>query len=1087
MYPPMRKPLLDDLARADYGRFMEPTTTPRSCGACKEPIPEKARFCPFCGTPAPTEISKPANQGGEHRQVTVMFCDLVGSTALSNTLEPEDLQEVLRLYQNICANAIEGREGMVAKYQGDGVMAYFGFPIAREDAAVRAVEAGLEIIREIGKVAGTMVQREGVDFATRIAIHTGRVLISEMGAGETRERHALTGVVPNLASRLEQVAPRNGLVISGQTRALVERLFRIETLGTQKLKGFMNPVVAYRVLGRRPALAVLPARGQALAGRDEELLRLKEIWNQTVTDTDRATRVAVMAEPGTGKSALAAAFLGEAGVEQSRVIEFAGVLSDQNRPFAALRHTIERWTTFAQMRSAEHPATQIARWFGEEALEASPHAEIFHKLWQGPVEPGTEGRAHVFDACRALLEHLPKPLIVVVEDAHWVDPSTFEILETISGETPGVMLLALSRPGHGICAHFDESQTILLGRLSEDACKEVIEQAAGGPVERGLTRRITDVANGLPLFLEEYTKSLLAAGKITRQRGVIRPAGLRTEITTPSSLLDLITMRLDGLGEAKDIAEICAVLGRSFSRDALGAVADKPDETVEAALDALQEAGMIARDWSGLLTFEHALFQKVAYEGLVRSARQKWHGRYLDWLDERPTRRAGVLPETIGFHLEACGHLPQAASHYLEAGLSANSASASLEAAEHFRKCADLIGRSASEDIPEAMQLRVQVLLAGALLSARGPGAPETRDAYDRAVELAEETAESEWHFTAYWGWWRVSNSFAQMAERARRLLEISQSMKGLEFKLQAKHCVWANTFQMGEFDVSISNAREGLALYDAGGFEDIGTLYGGHDCKVCAHGEIALASWLKGAGNAAVADIDDALTHAEQLDHLGSTLHGLDIAVMLHHYRRDTMAASKIADRLRDLSIQHDLEDYRAKSELFDGWVEIENGAVRDGLARVDAAFETLNAISTPEDFPVYQCIRAAALARLGDQDAALSALADGRATIAAEGVNYWGAELARHEALVEMARRNPDKELVQARLREALDLAARQGALALELRAATTLLEFERKSGAGAPSAATLEAIRKRFAPDATGRDLDDADAALTLLHAQ
>lgn len=1077
--------MLEPIPTVQYERFMEPTSPPRSCASCKEEMPQNARFCPHCGTQAPVVAARAANEGGEHRQVTVVFCDLVGSTALSNALEPEDLQEVLRAYQTICATAIETRDGMVAKYQGDGVMAYFGFPKAREDSAIRAVEAALEIIREIGKAAATMLQRDGIDFATRVAIHTGRVLVSEMGAGETRERNALTGVVPNLAARLEQVAPRNGVAISAQTRALVARAFRIEPLGSHSLKGFGGQIEAFRVLGRRPALAVLPSRGQPITGRDAELAKLHACWQATAAGETR--RVAVIAEPGAGKSAIAAAFLSNSEIEQSRVIEFSGALSDQNRPFAGLRQTIERWTAFAQMRSAERPATQIASWFGRETLDDSPHALTFHKLWQGPVEPGSEGRVQIFDACRALLEHLPKPLLVVVEDAHWIDPSSFEMLETISAETPGVMLLLLSRPGYNVCKFVEDKDMILLDSLGKAACKAIIEQVAGAPVETGLVRRITDVANGLPLFLEEYTKSLIEAGKIRKARGMVRPAGLRTEIKTPSSLLDLITMRLDGLGNAKQIAQISSVLGRSFSQEALIAVAGEDSAAIELALTELSEAGLLARDWNGLLTFQHALFQKVAYESLVRAARQKWHGRYLEWLDERASRKEAVLPETIGFHLEACGHLAEAAAHYLEAGLSANTASASLEAAEHFRKCCDLIARVSPEDIPEALPLRAQVLLAGTLLSARGPGAPETRNAYDRAVLLAEETSESEWHFAAYWGWWRVSNSFAQMAERARVLLAISQTMRGLEFKLQAKHCVWANAFQMGEFDTSIDNAREGLALYDAGGFEDIGTLYGGHDCKVCAHGEIALASWLKGAGDDAVTEIDEAIQHADHLDHLGSLLHGLDIAVMLHHYRRDTEAAEAVVARLLELGERHDLEDYRAKGLVFGGWIEIEKGSVRDGLAQVEAGFETLRAIGTPEDFPVYQCIRAAALARLGDQDAALVVLAEGRATIAAEGVNYWGAELARHEALVEMARRNPDGNVVEARLVEAMDLARNQGALALELRAATSLAQWQVQSGKAGSAWKTLKAIRERFAPGVVSRDLADADAALSLQHSQ
>lgn len=1047
------------------------------CAACGNPLADTARFCSSCGAPVAKRQKSTLQNSGEHRQLTVMFCDLIGSTALSNRLDAEDLRDVLRRYQQICADAIEARDGIIGQYLGDGVLAYFGYPKASESAAVHAADAALDIVRDV-KAAGDVLLREhGVEFATRVALHTGRVLIGEMGAGQTRDRHALTGAVPNLAARLEQVAPRNGVAISGQTAALVSGAFETETMGHHAMKGFGDPVEAFRVMRRKWSLPVIPTRESALIGREAEMRKLSDIWSD-ITETGRRT-VTVVAEPGMGKSALAAAFMSSNGITQDRIIEVGGTLRNRNTPFACLRETIGRWTALGKIRDALPTHKQIAHWFGVSDVELSPHAQTFAHLLDGEIEEGREGRARVFAACRARIARFPKPMLIVVEDAHWVDPSTAEILDGIIGETDGVMLLKLTRPDAEITPG---SETLALKKLDADACRALIETTAGGAVDAGLSRMITDVSGGLPLFVEEFTKSLQDSGSLSLVRGVYRPLTLNTKVETPASILDLITVRLDALGEAKSLAQVCAVLGRSFTQAALGAVSGEPQDRLEALSTRLIEAKILTREWSGQLAFRHALFQTAAYESLVKAERQRLHGRFLDWLQRKPNLMEATPPETLGYHLKACGRPREAAECYMKAGKLADRASASLEAATHFGKCCDLLA-DAGEDAG-TLPLQAQVMLAGALLSARGAGAAETRRAYEIATALAEGLPESEWHFAAYWGWWRVSDTFATMAQRAGHLLEKSRAMKGLEFKLQAQHCVWANAFQMGELDTSIRSAQDGLELYEKGGFGDNRTYYGGHDCKVCALGEIALASWLKGAGDAATVSVQQAIAHAEHLDHLGTLLHALDIAVMLHHYRRDAAAVSHVAGRLIKLATAHDLEDYRAKGEIFAGWVDIEAGNLRNGLARVDAGFATMHDIGTPEDFPVYQCIRADALGRLGDPDGAQAALDGGHAVIAAEGVNYWGAEIARQEAEIEMMRPVPDTDRISERLAEASRLARSQGALALELRACLTRLEWARRGHIPVSDALeALRVVRRRFAKDATGRTLSEADDALSL----
>ena len=1011
-----------------------------------------------------------------------MFCDVVGSTQLSSTLHPEDLRELLRDYQAICAEAIEGRGGMIAQYLGDGIMAYFGYPRAHEDSAIRAADAALEIIDKVRRIGAGIQERHGVEFAVRLSLHTGRVLIGTMGAGMRQEHHSVTGVVPNMTARIEGFANSNGVAVSAETQALITSAFQTESIGFQDLKGISEPVEIFHVIGRQPMTSVLPDVSKKPVGREGEVATMMSAWERVATHG--SARLVISAEAGAGKSVLAACFLKDMEIPRASIVEFAGTVAGRHTPFAALRETLIRWVRSGEDSDDRDVNARLCDWLGGDEMSRAMHANVLRSLIEDRIEDGTAGRQAVFAACEAMAECFPRPVAVVVEDAHWIDHSTLEMLDRISSEeTAQIFLLVLARPEFQ-AEWSDPRQTqITLAGLPTRSCASLIEQVAGGPVEPAVARQIMDSTNGLPLYVEELTKSLLETGQIVRERNIFRMKSPTAQASTPPTLLDLITSRLDMLGEAKMFAQICAVLGRSFERAALVEVSGVAPDAVDTAITSLSIAGILSVARGGRLSFRHALYQSAAYESIVRRARLTWHERYLRWLEKNPRRLSSTRPENIGYHMEACGRFDDAADAYAEAGLAANRTSASHEAAAHFQKAADMLSQGAGGGADHALtRLRVQVLLAGALLSARGPGARETRSAYDIAMGLAEATPESEHHFPAYWGWWRVSDSFATMAERAKRLQMVSERMEGSEFKLQAQHCVWANAFQMGELTQSIESARNGLTLYQDGGFEDHGTLYGGHDCKVCALGEIGLASWLQGGGDGAVIHVDSAIAHAEHLGHLGSLLHALDIAVMLHHYRRDAGQVQRLAQRLHALSTERDLEDYRAKAEIFMGWVRIEKGDIADGLAQVDEGFRVMQEIGTPEDFPVYQCIRSEAMRRLGRPDEALNALYEGRAVIDDEGVNYWGAEIARNEAEVEISRPTPLAEFVRNRLAESVQVSRAQSALALELRSALTGMRWAQAGGDPNNRRAVLERVLGRFAPGVTSRDLVEARTLLS-----
>jgi class 3 adenylate cyclase len=770
-----------------------------------------------------------------------MFCDLVGSTRLSAELDAEDLRELLRGYHEICATEIEGRGGMIASYLGDGVMAYFGYPQAREDAAVKAADAGLGIASRVAQMGDRLASERGISLAARVALHTGRVLVGEMGAGETRDRHAVTGVVPNLAARLESLAPRNGVVVSGQTRALIERAFRVDAMGSYELKGIPLPVEVYRVLGRKPAASVLRDRRRRLIGREAELDLLTAAWEKVLRG--EAAQVTVVAEPGVGKSALAACFIERVPIEPRRVIEFAGSLGERNAPFACLRQTIARHLQAAGALTAEDGRQALAGWLGTTDETAAPHVETMLALWRGDLAAGSEGRAAVFAAAAALFAAVQPPVLVVLEDAHWIDPSTLELLDRILGAAgTGRLALVLTRPDARLDWQRADDATIRLRQLDPAGCRRLIEAVAGCPVGASLAQRIEAATDGLPLYVEEFTKALLESGQVRRQRGVLRSAELDAAIETPASLLDLITSRLDRLGDAKIFAQIAAVLGRRFDRAALVAVSGRATDEVDAVLRTLE-----ARESSPPAPM-------VTSPSATRSSRR------------RPTRASPAIQ----------AHLAPPLSRVAGRGTGARPCHATGDHRLSSRRLRRTprggrpLCRGRPRGQPGIGQLRGRRPLrprprarrpgrrrrprhhgpaarpgAPGRCPALGPGARCARDPCclrrgaaarrgDAGVRMASRGL-----LGLVAGLRELLRDGGAGAPPARRL----QRMRGAEFRLQALHCGWANAFQMGELEAARGRAKVGLELYEEAGREQQQTLYGGHDCKVCALGETALAT----------------------------------------------------------------------------------------------------------------------------------------------------------------------------------------------------------------------------------------------------
>ncbi|MEM8855589.1 MAG: adenylate/guanylate cyclase domain-containing protein, partial [Pseudomonadota bacterium] len=447
------------------------------CSACSEPVPEGARFCPSCGArlsehkaAIPDPRTRPTE---EHRQITVMVSDLVDSTRLSALLHSEDLREVLRAYQAICGEEIDARAGMVANYMGDGILAYFGFPVALEDAPARAAASALAIVKRVA-AGDEMPSVAAGKVAARIALHTGRVLVSEMGMGESRHRHAITGMVPNVAARLEGLAAPNSVVVSDTTCALIERAFEVESIGRHDLKGIDGPMEAYRLVRAREGTSLVGSAQRGIVGRQKELARLTRVWE--AASAGRSVRASVIAEPGCGKSSLGAAFMADLGATPDAVLQVTGQVDQRYSAYSAIRRTLEIALAAARADTDEAGHAAILTWLGAgpDDVAACAHADRLVDLWRGKAAEGADGRAAIVEAVAALLAARPAPSLLVLEDAHWIDPSSLEVFDKTMGAGQARMTLVLSRREAAPSWSAPDDARIELDRLDSRACRQLV-------------------------------------------------------------------------------------------------------------------------------------------------------------------------------------------------------------------------------------------------------------------------------------------------------------------------------------------------------------------------------------------------------------------------------------------------------------------------------------------------------------------------------------------------------------------------------------------------------------------------------------
>ncbi len=1041
-------------------------------------------------TEAPPAASAQAE--AERRQLTVMFCDLVGSTPLSTRFDPEDLREIVGAYHRCVADTVARFAGFVAKYMGDGVLIYFGYPEAHEDDAERAVRAGLAVIDAVGGLA--TAERLNV----RLGVASGLVVVGDLiGAGAAQER-GVVGETPNLAARLQALAQPGTLVIAESTRRQIGGLFEIEDLGPQQLAGFAEPQRAWRVIGESGVLSrfeALRSEATPLIGRDEELDLLLRRWEQAKTGEGRV--VLISGEPGIGKSRLTAAVSERIESDQHTRLRFFCSPYHEDSALYPFIVQLERAAGFARGDTAERKLGKLRELLAPGA-PSDNEIELLAELLSLPslaadlnLSPQRK-REMLFEALLHQLEGLAlgRPVLMVFEDAHWIDPTSRELLDLTVDRVrrlPVLLVITFRPEFQPPWSGRSQVTSLALNRLGERDGEALVQTLAGNAaLTAQIIAEIVERTDGVPLFVEEVTKAVLeSAERGDRVAAVLATTSLAA-LSVPATLHASLMARLDRLGPPpKEIAQIGAVLGREFAYELIEPVAQLHQEELQAALDRLSEAGLLFCHGTAphaSYLFKHALVQDAAYSTLLRGRRQELHARVSAALEKHFPDLIERQPELLAHHLTAAGNTERAVEQWLKAGQHAAARLAYLEAIAHLERGLGLLHSLPDSPVRNSREIELQLALGFCLYPTKG--AVEAKLPYMRAHELAERDGEPQQRFEALYGLWQanlVSGRIAAAKPLSERLLSVTERGGDDGLQLQAHHSGWATWYWAGDPGKAREHADAGRRLYDLKKHASHRLVYGGHDPGVCARYVGAQAEWLLGYPEKALASAAEFLALAERIAHPFTLSIALALSSVVYLNRREPERALGLIEAAEVLAAEQRFSLIYDPS-ILRGVAMVGQGAVDEAIARIREGVTKWTGLGRTFYLPYGLAFLAAGLVWHGDRAAALAALRQGLATADATGEHMWDAELHRLTGTVLLAENKLDEG--QASLQQAIRTAQAQQAKSLELRAATSLARLWGEQGRRAEAHELLASVYGWFTEGFDAADLKDAKALLDQL---
>jgi class 3 adenylate cyclase/predicted ATPase len=1058
----------------------------------------------------------------ERRQLTVLFCDLVGSTALSAQLDPEDYRAVVQQYQQTCSEVIQRHEGYLAQYLGDGLLVYFGYPTAHEDDARRAVRTGLEIIEALQRQVPSPLAGEGQGegakdriLPVRLGIHTGLVVVGEIGSKEKRELLAL-GETPNLAARIQGLAEPNTVLISAATRRLIDGQFESQPFGSHLVKGIATPIALYHVQSERQSASPLTGKTTLtpLVGREQEVGLLLDRWEQA--KEGRGQVVLLSGEPGIGKSRLAYTLREYLGAEGSLLFEARCSPYHQHSALYPLIEVLQRTLVFTRQDTGEEKVGKLERALALYYMQES--LPLFTALLSLPTPPQypsftltpQKQKERTLQALlQLLLAQAERQVTVSVwEDLHWADPSSLEFLSLLIEQIPTTKLLLVLTfrpeftPPWKPRSHISQ---LVLNRLGKRQVEVMIAKVAENTdLPAAVIEQIRLKTDGVPLFVEELTKSVVESVGSIGSVGATHASP--SPLAIPATLQEALLARLDRLSSARQVAQLGATLGREFSHELVQAVTPLSEADLHTALAKLVEAEILYQRGIGEQAryfFKHVLIQDTAYQSLLKSTRQQYHQQIAQVLEERFPDIKDNQPELLAHHYTEANLIEQAIPYWQQAGEHAVQRSAYMEAINHFTKELELL--KALPDTPERVrqELTLQLALSDALLPVKGHAAPEVGKAYTRARELYQRLGETPQLFPVLFRLFVFYFNRAELhtaRELAEQLMRLAQSAHDPYLLSLAHMPLGCVSYWLGELVSARTHFEQAIALYDPQQHtRSAVAMY--YDPRWLCRSYASLALWGLGYSDRGRKRSSEAVALAEGLSHPLTLAETLFFAAKFHSLCREEQGAQERAEAAITLATEQGFPYFFTTGRVVQGWVLVEQGQEEAGIAQMRQGLAAWLATGAELSRPHYLALMAEAYGKVRQIEEGLKIVAEALALVDNREERVYEAELYRLKGTLTLQKefkvqssefQVPGPQSLtpntQAAVQEAegyflkaIDISRKQQAKSWELRASTSLARLWQSQGKKAEAHKLLAEVYNWFTEGLDTKDLQEAKALL------
>lgn len=1027
---------------------------PQRCRQCSSLNPARAKFCGDCGS----KIAVPG--GPERRQLTVLFCDLVGSTRLSEQLDPEDFRELVQTYQAACGEAISGLEGHIAQFLGDGVLAYFCYPAAHEDDPRRAVEAGLRILEK-----AALLSPSGERLQVRIGIHTGEVVVGSMEAGGNQEKLAV-GETPNFAFRIQEQAHPGEVLVSETTWRLVHGYFEAQSLPGRILKGLSRESTLFRIVTRSDVPskleAIFPGARTPFIGRESEFERLKERWRQV--PGNHSQTVHLVGDAGFGKSRLVIELAHEARRSGGIVRACRCSPYHSNSAFYPIVGLLTQVLGFAAGQALEDKRVRLKNLLAELQLDTPERTYALASLLDiagrdssKPEITPQRLRQITLDTLVAIFDarSARQPLLFIIEDLHWADPSTLDLIANVASTQHQASLLLLSyRPGFQPAWQQHANETLVkLAPLSVSEAELMVRGVAHGKAMPAVVvQQICARAEGIPLFVEEITKSVLESGALRASEGSYELTGDIPSGVVPATVRDSMTARLDRLGESREVLRLASVLGREFSYRMLYAAGPSTEQALAHALQRAEEAELIyctAPKPDAQYAFKHALIRDAAYGSLLRKARRQYHHQVARTLASKFPELTESQPELLATHFDAAEQPKEAAGYWLSAGRRGLERAAHREAMAHLEAGLHDLNVLPEDEERQKLELAMQLSAMAGNMAIRGWSSPEVERCSTRARDLSIQLADPQSLFGSLWGLWTVHflrSEFNKALPVAQDVLQMGLKSGTPMLEILGRQATGFTHFFRGEFARAREHAERGIALFDLETERLIVKTFQATPTTLMRM-YLGASLWMMGEPEKGLHMLRSGQELARQINNPACTANMLGLGIQLLPFWDEFVRIKSDAKDLICLSEQEGFFLWSPVAQIYSGWAEAQEGDRLAGIETMQRGIEAVRKLDSEIAYLENVALMAEELRKLGRESDALNLADSGIVQAQEHGHGLMLPEVYRIRGEIRLEAGDRDSAL--ADFDEAIRIAHAQPAVTYERRAESSRLRLTSKSG--------------------------------------